>query len=178
MPACLICRGCEIIYSCRRSWLKLTPEHYLPHFTILHKPLKLSKAMSNDEIKANGWTAVPVSGKLIFQSQKEIGTPAPVTVKDIYFPSEVALVADAQAFAKKRLSPEAFNHSMRVYYWGMTSKLIISIGAHNHLHRTCHWKATPARARSRPVSHNLGAYLSPSRHRHSRGILHHYSHVL
>ncbi|KAG9579772.1 cyanamide hydratase, partial [Aureobasidium melanogenum] len=74
--------------------------------------------MLTDEIKANGWTAVPVSGKQIFQSQKEIGTPAPVTIKDIYFPSEIALIAEAQAFAKKRLSPEAFNHSMRVFYWG------------------------------------------------------------
>lgn len=75
--------------------------------------------MLTNEIKANGWTAVPVSGKQIFQCQKEIGTPAPVAVKDIYFPSEIALVADAQAFAKKRLSPEAFNHSMRGSYWGM-----------------------------------------------------------
>ncbi|KEQ88350.1 cyanamide hydratase [Aureobasidium pullulans EXF-150] len=74
--------------------------------------------MSANETKTNGWTAVPVSGKQIFQTRGDISTPTPVTVADVYFPSDVALVADAQAFVKKRLSPEAFNHSMRVFYWG------------------------------------------------------------
>ncbi|THY07704.1 cyanamide hydratase [Aureobasidium pullulans] len=76
--------------------------------------------MSANETKTNGWTAVPVSGKQIFQTRGDISTPTPVTVADVYFPSDVALVADAQAFVKNRLSPEAFNHSMRVFYWELS----------------------------------------------------------
>lgn len=74
--------------------------------------------MSVDEVKANGWTAVPVSAVKIFEARGDLGDPVATEVKDVYFPSEVALVAEAQRFAQNRLSAEAFNHSMRVYYWG------------------------------------------------------------
>lgn len=40
------------------------------------------------------------------------------TVQDIEFSSGDTLVAEAHAFAKARLSPEAYSHSMPVYYWG------------------------------------------------------------
>ena len=74
--------------------------------------------MSIDEVKANGWTAVPVSAKKIFEALGQLQTPPVILVKDVYFPSDESLVAEAQQFAKKRLSPEAYNHSMRVFYWG------------------------------------------------------------
>ena len=61
---------------------------------------------------------MPVSGKQIIQERGPLSDAAPVKVEDIYFPSDVPLVSEAQTFAKQRLSPEAFNHSMRVYYWG------------------------------------------------------------
>ena len=74
--------------------------------------------MSTNETQANGWTAVPVSGKKIIEARGEIPAPAPTKVEEVFFPSDNKLVKDAHFFAKQRLSPEAFNHSMRVFYWG------------------------------------------------------------
>ncbi|KAF2011246.1 cyanamide hydratase [Aaosphaeria arxii CBS 175.79] len=74
--------------------------------------------MSADEVKANGWTAVSVSGKQIFEALGPLDAPSPLSIKDAGFPSDDPLVAEAQQFVRKRLSPEAFNHSMRVFYWG------------------------------------------------------------
>ncbi|KAJ4315045.1 hypothetical protein N0V94_006157 [Neodidymelliopsis sp. IMI 364377] len=74
--------------------------------------------MPTDEVKANGWTAVPVSAKKIFEAQSRLSAPPATRVQDVYFPSDNALVAGAQQFAKAKLSPEAYNHSMRVFYWG------------------------------------------------------------
>lgn len=73
--------------------------------------------MSN-EVQANGWTAVPVSGKQIVEARKPTSPPDPVKVEDIHFPSEDPIIVEAQSFAQKHLSTEAYNHSMRVFYWG------------------------------------------------------------
>lgn len=77
--------------------------------------------MSSSDVKANGWTAVSVSAKAIIDSVGKLEKAPSYTVQDIEFPSGDALVSEAQAFAKARLSPEAYNHSMRVYYWGESS---------------------------------------------------------
>ncbi|KAM0276123.1 hypothetical protein ACHAQH_007049 [Verticillium albo-atrum] len=74
--------------------------------------------MAADEVKTNGWSAVPVDAKQIFDSRGPLPQPAPVTTKDINFPSDNALVAEVQKFVQERLSAEAYNHSMRVFYWG------------------------------------------------------------
>ncbi|CAG7557810.1 unnamed protein product [Fusarium equiseti] len=74
--------------------------------------------MSSTEVQANGWTAVPVSAKKIIDSVEKLQEIPPYKTQDIPFPSEDKLVTEAQAFAKARLSPEAYNHSMRVFYWG------------------------------------------------------------
>jgi cyanamide hydratase len=74
--------------------------------------------MSSLEIQANGWTAVPVSAQKIIESVGKLQEVPSYTTQDIAFPSEDKLVAEAQAFAKARLSPAAYNHSMRVFYWG------------------------------------------------------------
>ncbi|KAI7773796.1 cyanamide hydratase [Diaporthe eres] len=74
--------------------------------------------MSSTEIKANGWTAVSVSAKAIIDSAGRLEKVPSYTVQDIEFPSGDALVGEVQAFVKTRLSPEAYNHSMRVFYWG------------------------------------------------------------
>jgi cyanamide hydratase len=74
--------------------------------------------MSSSEVKANGWTAVPVSAKAIVDSLGKLGDVSSYSVEDIAFPAADKLVAEAQAFVKARLSPEAYNHSMRVFYWG------------------------------------------------------------
>lgn len=74
--------------------------------------------MSSTDVKANGWTAVSVSAKAIIDSVGQLESIPSYTVQDIEFPSVDTLVGEAQAFAKARLSPEAYNHSLRVYYWG------------------------------------------------------------
>lgn len=74
--------------------------------------------MSPTEVEANGWTAVSVSAKEIKDSVGQLGAAQTYTVQDIVFPSEDRIVSEAQAFVKARLSPEAYNHSMRVFYWG------------------------------------------------------------
>jgi cyanamide hydratase len=87
--------------------------------------------MSN-EVQANGWTAVPVSGKQIIEAHGPITSPVPLKLEDVYFPSEYPVVAEAQSFAKKQLSPEAYNHSMRVYYWGTVARnLMYANRSHN-----------------------------------------------
>ncbi|KAF5558559.1 cyanamide hydratase [Fusarium mexicanum] len=69
------------------------------------------------EVEANGWTAVPVSAKKIKDSAGQLGATQTYTIHDIVFPSDDKLVSEAQAFVKARLSQEAYNHSMRVFYW-------------------------------------------------------------
>jgi cyanamide hydratase len=72
-----------------------------------------------NEVQANGWTAVPVSGKQIIEARGAISSPGPLKIKDVHFPLEDPIIVEAQSFVKGKLSPEAYNHSMRVYYWGM-----------------------------------------------------------
>lgn len=75
--------------------------------------------MSSNQTQANGWTAVPVSGKQIIEARKECSKPEAVKVEDMPFPSDDPLVKDVESFSRHHLSEEAFNHSMRVFYWGM-----------------------------------------------------------
>jgi cyanamide hydratase len=74
--------------------------------------------MSSQEVKVNGWTAVPVSAKTIIESVKKLQDSSSSTIEDIKFPSDDTLVTEAQSFAKARLGTAAYNHSMRVFYWG------------------------------------------------------------
>lgn len=76
---------------------------------------------SSETQESNGWTAVPVSGKQIIEGRGQSGKPLPHKVEDMPFPSDDSIVVEVQRFAKQHLSSEAFNHSMRVYYWGTLS---------------------------------------------------------
>jgi cyanamide hydratase len=71
----------------------------------------------SDPITEHGWTAVPVDPETIFNGRPYLHKPAPVLAKDIHFPSDDPIVAKVQAYAKERLAPQAYNHSMRVFYW-------------------------------------------------------------
>ena len=42
-----------------------------------------------------------------------------ILVKDIPFPADDPLVVRIQAYAKEKLPLQTYNHSTRVYYWGM-----------------------------------------------------------
>lgn len=74
--------------------------------------------MSHSQVQANGWTAVPVSAKKIIDSVVNLQEVPSYKTQDIPFPSHDRLVAEAEAFVKARLSQEAYNHSIRVFYWG------------------------------------------------------------
>jgi cyanamide hydratase len=96
-----------------------------------------------NEVQANGWTAVPISGKQIIEARRPISPPDPVKIEDVHFPLEDPIIVEAQSFVKRQLSPEAYNHSMRVYYWGTISSVLRnSSGAMiDSTHRTSHREA-------------------------------------
>jgi len=70
-----------------------------------------------DTVALHGWTAVPVDAKAILQGKPYLHNPGPILVKDIKFPSDDPIVAKVHDYAKEKLPPPTFNHSMRVFYW-------------------------------------------------------------
>ncbi|KAL0944332.1 cyanamide hydratase [Colletotrichum truncatum] len=75
--------------------------------------------MCQDEIDANGWTAVPVDAGKIFGDKPFLHEPTPISVQEIKFPSDDPVVSKTVEYAKARLHAPTFNHSMRVFYFGM-----------------------------------------------------------
>jgi len=71
-----------------------------------------------DPIKAYGWTAMPRKVETLLSTRTNVKSPAPVSVNDIVLPDS-PLAQAVHKYAKKELAPETFNHSMRVYYYGM-----------------------------------------------------------
>jgi cyanamide hydratase len=77
----------------------------------------MSSIISNDTIALHGWTAVPRDANAILKGKPYIHKPEALLVKDMEFPSEDPLVARIQQYAKEKLPPQTYNHSMRVYYF-------------------------------------------------------------
>ncbi|KAL2847132.1 hypothetical protein BJX68DRAFT_276962 [Aspergillus pseudodeflectus] len=75
--------------------------------------------MCNHEVGANGWTAVPVDAGAIFVNRPFINEPKPISIEEIKFPAEDPVVDKTVQYAQTVLDPQTFNHSMRVYYFGM-----------------------------------------------------------
>ncbi|KAF6814156.1 cyanamide hydratase [Colletotrichum sojae] len=75
--------------------------------------------MCQDEIASNGWTAVPVDAGKIFGDKPFLHAPEPLSVNDIKFPADDPVVAKTLQYAQTRLHAQTFNHSMRVFYYGM-----------------------------------------------------------
>ncbi|WYZ45324.1 hypothetical protein EsH8_VIII_000640 [Colletotrichum jinshuiense] len=75
--------------------------------------------MCQDEVGLNGWTAVPVDAGKIFGDRPFLNEPTPLRIEDIEFPAGDPVVAQTLQYAKARLHRETFNHSMRVFYYGM-----------------------------------------------------------
>ncbi|RAL06905.1 putative cyanamide hydratase [Aspergillus homomorphus CBS 101889] len=75
--------------------------------------------MCRNEVELNGWTSVPVNAGAIFQDQPFITAPGPLSIDEIKFPSDDPVVAKTQEYAQAVLHPQTYNHSMRVYYYGM-----------------------------------------------------------
>jgi cyanamide hydratase len=72
---------------------------------------------STDTVALHGWTAVPRDAKVILDGKPYINKPDSLLVKDIKFPSDDPVVAKVREYAQDKLSPQTFNHSMRVYYF-------------------------------------------------------------
>ncbi|CAI7628407.1 unnamed protein product [Penicillium viridicatum] len=75
--------------------------------------------MCHQEIAANGWTSTPANAGAIFGDQPFINKPESLHLTDIKFPFDDPTVARTLKYAKETLHPETFNHSMRVYFYGM-----------------------------------------------------------
>jgi cyanamide hydratase len=68
-------------------------------------------------IRLHGFTAISRDPKVYLQGKTHLHDPNPVTVEEIELPgSDVARSVQQQA--KFKLPSEAYNHSMRVFYYG------------------------------------------------------------
>lgn len=77
-----------------------------------------------DAIKSFGWTAKPRDPTVFLEGKKNLKEPVPQTVDSIRIP-DTNLAQTILEYAKIELSAATYNHSMRVYYYGMISRNII-----------------------------------------------------
>ncbi|KAK4902171.1 hypothetical protein LTR27_001073 [Elasticomyces elasticus] len=70
-----------------------------------------------NSVHEHGWTAVPRSLDTLVASRKDPKPSKPVNIEDITTPDS-PLVQAVMKYAQARLPSEAFNHSMRVFYYG------------------------------------------------------------
>lgn len=105
-------------------WHHSTDSHHyqLPSTStqkLLHSSNSFHYTMCHQEIAANGWTSVAANAGAIFGDQPFINKPGALALTDIKFPFDDPTVAKTLKYAKETLHPETFNHSMRVYFYGM-----------------------------------------------------------
>lgn len=74
----------------------------------------------SDAVKTYGWEAKPRDPSVILGGKKNIKDPKPQTVASIKLPDST-LAASVLKYAATELSTATFNHSMRVFYYGMTA---------------------------------------------------------
>lgn len=77
---------------------------------------------SADDVAKHGWTAVPCDANTIF-NENSIVKPSALKAVDIPFPADDPLVAKIQHYAKGHLTEQTYNHSMRVYHWGIYARV-------------------------------------------------------
>jgi len=70
-----------------------------------------------DSTALHGWTPVPRDAKVLLSGKSFIHPPKSLLVENIRFPSDDALVVRVQEYAREKLRPQTYNHSMRVYYF-------------------------------------------------------------
>lgn len=78
----------------------------------------MSVETSEESVVFHGWTAVQRDPNVLLSGHPYIHKPPALLVADIKFPSDDNLVAKIQEYAKARLAPPTFHHSMRVFYYG------------------------------------------------------------
>lgn len=70
-------------------------------------------------IEEYGFAALPRDPSLILKGKKYNTEPRPISIEDVKIP-DTPLAKEVQDYAKRELREETYNHSMRVYYYGMT----------------------------------------------------------
>lgn len=71
-----------------------------------------------DAIKDFGWAAKPRDPKMFLEGKKNFKEPVPQKVDSISLP-DTNLAKKIFDYAQSELNAATFNHSMRVYYYGM-----------------------------------------------------------
>lgn len=99
---------------------KPTPAPFTPPPPKTNKTNKTMTTPDPSTIALHGWTAVPVDAAAVLQGKPYLNPPTPLLAKDIPFPSSDPLVSRVQKYAKEQLPPQTYNHSMRVFYWGIS----------------------------------------------------------
>ncbi|KAF4213865.1 hypothetical protein CNMCM5878_009927 [Aspergillus fumigatiaffinis] len=74
--------------------------------------------MCQNEVEVNGWTSMPANAGAIF-GDKPFNVPEALSIDEIKLPIDDPIVEKTLRYAKTALPIETFNHSMRVYYYGM-----------------------------------------------------------
>lgn len=77
-----------------------------------------TKTMSKPHQEEYGWTAVP-RGRSNVPSEHDAKTTGVEVNFDSIWP-QTAVVKQAQAYVKEKLPEETYNHSLRVYCYGMS----------------------------------------------------------
>lgn len=81
---------------------------------------------AEESVTIHGWTAVQRDPKVLLSGKAYIHKPSALLVEDIGFPSDDNLVARIQEYAKAKLAPPTFHHSMRVFYYGKQRFVVYS----------------------------------------------------
>jgi cyanamide hydratase len=96
--------------------------------------------MCQNEVEVNGWTSIPANAGDIFGDKPFINVPEALSIDEIKLPIDDPIVEKTLRYAKTALPIETFNHSMRVYYYGMqhcASMVFYSLtGSRNGYHQT------------------------------------------
>lgn len=66
---------------------------------------------------------MPANAGAIFSDRPFINKPDELLLSDIKFPSDNPVVSKTLKYAKEVLHPETFNHSMRVFFYGISAYL-------------------------------------------------------
>lgn len=72
----------------------------------------------SEAIKLYGWEAKPRDPAVFLEGKKNFKDPVPQTVESIKLPDSPIAKAVLE-YARKELNAETFNHSMRVFYYGI-----------------------------------------------------------
>lgn len=80
--------------------------------------------MTHHDVALHGWTPVVRDHQALLSGKPYINEPSTLLVKDIQFPSD-DVVVKVRKHAEEKLPAPTFNHSMRVFYFGMAEQLIM-----------------------------------------------------